>query len=440
MDLLVLVVQDRGLDGTVEELVGVPAEELVERVLAGDVDREPASAPARPSPHLAQRGDGSRERHADRRVERADVDPELERVGRDDGEQLALGQAPLELAPLLRGVARAVRRDAIGELAMPGPDQLVGGELRDELDALARLHEADGPRAFAHEPREQLGRFGEDAAARLEDLVLERRVPHRDLPARAGRGVLVDELHVVEAGQPLGELDRVGDRRAREQDPRRRAVGARDAPQPAQHVRDVAAEDAAVHVRLVDDDDREVGEEIAPARVVGQHADVQHVRVREDQVRAAADLRALLARRVAVVDRRPQLLVQPEAVQRARLVLRERLRRIEVERAGVRVGEQRLERRELEAERLAGGGPGRDDRGAGPRALERLRLMGVEALDARRRERALELGMQVARELGERRFAGALERLAHEAPVRAPGVEEAGPRLGLAGDGHPVRC
>ena len=85
VDLLVLVVEDRRLDGAVEELVGVAAEELVERVLAGDVDGQPAAAAARAAPHLAQRGDRAGERHDDRRVERADVDAELERVGRDDG-------------------------------------------------------------------------------------------------------------------------------------------------------------------------------------------------------------------------------------------------------------------------------------------------------------------------------------------------------------------
>ena len=93
MDLLVLVVEDRGLDRPVEELVGVAAEELVERVLAGDVDRQPAAAAPGAAPHLAQRRDRARERHADRRVERADVDPQLERVGGDDAEQLAARRA-----------------------------------------------------------------------------------------------------------------------------------------------------------------------------------------------------------------------------------------------------------------------------------------------------------------------------------------------------------
>ena len=117
VDLLVLVVEDRGLDRAVEELVGVAAEELVERVLAGDVDGKAAPAAAGAAPHLAQRGDGAGERDADRGVERADVDAELQRVGGDDAEQLALDQPALDLAPLLRGVAGAVGRDPRRQLA-----------------------------------------------------------------------------------------------------------------------------------------------------------------------------------------------------------------------------------------------------------------------------------------------------------------------------------
>src|ERR1044072_353723 len=46
VDLLVLVLEDRGLDGTVEELVGMAAEELVEGGLRGGVT-PPAAARAR---------------------------------------------------------------------------------------------------------------------------------------------------------------------------------------------------------------------------------------------------------------------------------------------------------------------------------------------------------------------------------------------------------
>jgi hypothetical protein len=64
----------------------------------------------------------------------------------------------------------------------------------------------------------------------------------------------------------------------------------------------VRAEHAAVHVRLVDHDPGQVGQDVSPRPVVREHAHVEHVRVREDQVRALADRAALLARGVAVVD------------------------------------------------------------------------------------------------------------------------------------------
>ena len=117
-DLLVGVVEDRRLDRPPEELLGVAAEELVERVLAGDVDGEAAAAAPRPAPHLPQAGDGAGEGDADRRVELADVDPQLERVGGDDREQLAGGQPRLDLAPLLRRVAAAVGRDPLRQLRL----------------------------------------------------------------------------------------------------------------------------------------------------------------------------------------------------------------------------------------------------------------------------------------------------------------------------------
>ena len=158
-DLGALVVEDRGLDGALQEVVGVAAEELVERVLARDVHGQAAAATPGAAPHLAQRGDGPGERDDDRGVELADVDPELQRVGRDHRAQLAADEAALELAALLGGVAGAVGGHELGELGI-ALLQIRDEQLVQDLDALARLHEADQPRAVAHEPREQLGGLG----------------------------------------------------------------------------------------------------------------------------------------------------------------------------------------------------------------------------------------------------------------------------------------
>src|SRR3954470_23613496 len=53
LNTLVLVVEDRGLDRPLEELVRMAAEELVESVIPRDVDREALRAAPGPPPHLA---------------------------------------------------------------------------------------------------------------------------------------------------------------------------------------------------------------------------------------------------------------------------------------------------------------------------------------------------------------------------------------------------
>ncbi len=228
-------------------------------------------------------------------------------------------------SPLDRAVARARaaagacsrrgrRRRARRARGSPLRVELVGGELRDELDALARLHEADRARALAHELGDELGGLGEHAAAGLQRLVLERRVPHRDLAPRARRAVLVDERDVVEA-RSAARRARRGWRSSRwpagcaASCRRRRRSAAAGAGRSRRGCRTRRGRRAPRRRR------RSRGSRTGRAQraVVGQDPDVEHVGVREDEVRALADRRALLARRVAVVDRRAQLLVQPEA-------------------------------------------------------------------------------------------------------------------------------
>jgi hypothetical protein len=212
----------------------------------------------------------------------------------------------------------------------------------DQLDSLARLHEADRSRARDDQLREELGSLIERRAAKPEFLVEQRRVPHRNSSFGAWGGVVVDQLEAGQARQSLRELDRVGDRRAREQEPRGGAVDLGGAPQPPQDVAHVGAEHAAVDVRFVDDDEREVREQLIPGLVMRQDPDVEHVGIGEDHVRALANGRPLASGRVTVVDREADRLLEAEPVQRARLVLGERLGRVEVESARGRVGAQNL--------------------------------------------------------------------------------------------------
>ena len=198
------------------------------------------------------------------------------------------------------GESRPVRREARGQLSRhPGGRRC---EPADQLGSLAALREAERAQAALDEAGHQPRRFAERARAQSELGVGQRRVPQRDRALGSWRAVIVDDLG-LDAGD-LRQLSRVGDRGRGEQQLRLGSVDPRDAAQAAEDVADVRAEDAAVDVRLVDDDVAQVGEHVAPAVVMGEHADVEHVRVGQDDVGRFADLPAPLARRVAVVDRR----------------------------------------------------------------------------------------------------------------------------------------
>ena len=271
----------------------------------------------------------------------------------------------------------------------------------DQLRRLAALREADRAQIPADELSKQSRRLAECARTQPELRVDQRRIPERDRPLRARRRVVADDRR-VDSEQLVRELAGIRDRRRREQELRIRAVDPREPPQPPEHVRDMRSEDAAVDVRLVRDDVAQVVEEVGPEIVARQHADMEHVGVRQHEIRPAANLRPPFLRRVAVVDRGAHAWNR-QLAEAARLVLRERLRRIEVERAALRVGGERVEYRQVERERLAGRGSGRDDDvPTRDRRLVRLSLVLVELGDPAARERVAKLGAQ---SLGDRRRA-----------------------------------
>ena len=111
---------------------------------------------------------------------------------------------------------------------------------------------------------------------------------------------------------------------------------------------------------LVDHHEAEVRENVSPTVVMGKDSDVEHVGVREDHVRPLADLPAALRLRIAVVDRGTESFESKRA-ERPGLILRERLRRVEVERAVLRIACERVEDGQVEGERLARRGSRGDD-------------------------------------------------------------------------------
>ena len=158
----------------------------------------------------------------------------------------------------------------------------------------------------------------------------------------------------------------------------------------------MGTEDAAVDVRLVDDHVAEIREHVPPAVVIREEPHVDHVRVGQDHIRPLADLQALFGRGVAVVDRglEPRDL---EGRQRAELVLRQRLGRVEIERAALGLPRQLVEHREVERERLPRRSAGRHEHVlAATRRIPHRPLVLVEPRHADRRPDArVELGRQL---------------------------------------------
>jgi hypothetical protein len=221
----VRVVEDRGLHPPAEERLGLAHEVLVERVLRGHENREPVALPSGPAPLLAQACDRPWEADGDCAVEQADVDAELQRVGRRDAEELPTDEAPLDVPPLLRRVARPVRGEPLGRRRV----HAVGRHAVDELRRLPALREADRPELALHQLGHQARRIGEGARADPELGVDQLRVPERDRPLGARRRIVSDDGR-LDPEQRVRELSGVRDRGRGEQELRLRAVDARHAP------------------------------------------------------------------------------------------------------------------------------------------------------------------------------------------------------------------
>jgi hypothetical protein len=246
----------------------------------------------------------------------------------------------------------STRRRSVGSQPRPGCCvHAVDGELVNQLCRAAALREADRSQPARNEVGHQARCLAERACAQAQLSVEELGIPQGDRSLGAWRGIPVDDRG-IDSPESGGELARVGDRRGGEQQLRLGTVDAGEAAEAAQDVRDVRAEHAAIHVCLVDDDEAQVVEDVRPAVVVREHADVEHVRVREDQVRPAADLPTAFPWRVPVVDRRAHVR-RAELTERPRLVLGQGLRRVEVERAVPRLARDCVEHWEVERERLS---------------------------------------------------------------------------------------
>ena len=163
-----------------------------------------------------------------------------------------------------------------------------------------------------------------------------------------------------------------------------------DPAQPPQDVSHVRAEDTAVAMALVDDDQTEPAEESGPSGVPRQQGAVQHVRGGQQVPGVAARPGPLGVGRVAVEGGRLHA-GQAERADRRELVGRERLGGRDIQHSVAR--QHRGERGQQVAERLARSRGGGDDHvPARPGVVRCLRLVTPRSADAAVREGADDLG------------------------------------------------
>ena len=191
-------------------------------------------------------------------------------------------------------------------------------------------------------------------------------------------------------------------------------------------------------MQLVDDDKAQVLEQLGPPGMVREDARVQHVGIAQHHVRTRANRPPRVLRRVAVIgehaDRVGALTGHQgrHLVQLRKLILRQGLRRKQIQAARGRIFQDAVEHGGVVAERFARGG-GRDDHdvAAGQGVVDGIGLMGVQPVDAPRRKR---LNQPRVERPGERRVRRVERRqLPHCRDVRIDRRDGAGGRARAGG-------
>ena len=243
-------------------------DELVEggRGRHQDRRREPGP-PAGPARLLPGRGHRARVPGQERHVEAADVDTQLERIRRHDAQHVPRAEPTLDLAAPVRKIAPAVAADHVRERGGPLDGRLEVSQ--DDLLGEPAPREHDGRHAGPEDRGREPARLLQVGPADPELGVDDRRIVEDDDLLAGRRAVLDDQAH-GRPDEPFRELLGVGDRGRRADELGSRSVVPADPLEPAEHVGEMAAEDTAVRVELVDDDVAQILEEPDPLRVVRQ--------------------------------------------------------------------------------------------------------------------------------------------------------------------------
>ena len=171
----------------------------IERVVSCDQDPEAALTLAtRPADLLPHRGSGARESRHHHGVEAADVDAQLERVGRRHRQQIPPLEPLLDLAAVLGQISAPVGRHLVGEVGVDRRQRRTRLQ-RDRLGASPAAYEGQRADAVGHQVGDQVSRLGGGGAPNGGSVLAlqgrQRRLPERDRCTAVRRPVLDDGGH-----------------------------------------------------------------------------------------------------------------------------------------------------------------------------------------------------------------------------------------------------
>src|SRR5467141_3506929 len=255
-----------------EEIVGMAHDELIERRGGSHQHGARASAAAASAPSaLPGDGDGAWIAGHDDGIEGADINAELKRARRNNSTDFSIAEATFDFAALIRQVAAAVSANGFRFSRQPGIRLLQIG--KENLRVQARVREDHGLQIVFQEFLRHARSFVDIAAADAERAIHDGRIVENESFLCGGRAVGIEDFDFgfEKAGS---EVAGIGNGCRATDELRIAAVEASDAAKAAQHVAQVAAEDAAVGVQFVDHDVTEVFEEARPASMVRQDPSV----------------------------------------------------------------------------------------------------------------------------------------------------------------------
>ena len=354
-DLEVVRIHIAVLGRMVEEVVGVLNDKLVERRAGSHQQRGgTAFAAARPARPLPGGSNGARITRHHRHVEAADIDAQLEGVGGNHAQQSPFAQVALNFPPFERQIPAPVSANHFRAHRPPG--KIFFQVSHQNFRGQARVGKDNGFQAPHHKDLRQPAGLVQIRPANTELPVHHRRIVKHKKLFGGGRPVLIHQ-HDVLLDDARGQLSRIGDGCRGADKLRMATVKFRDALEPPDDVGQVAAENAAVVVQLVDDNVAKILKQPLPLGVVRQDARVQHVRVGDHQVGAGPDGFARVLRSVAVVGKGSKIVAQlfRPAVELHQLVLRQGLGGKKVERPRIRIFNQLAQDRQVVTKRFAGG-------------------------------------------------------------------------------------